>query len=108
MSLEDDIEELIEREYAGITQLPSLNTFIERYSRPMDGNDIKAIKVFLHYEGMESRRALQRELFLIKNSGVANFVLQRICGVSRKGRYGGFEKWAERILLEMSSPNKSI
>ena len=105
MNLEDDISEFIEREYAGVVNFPNLQYYITKYAKPCDGNDIKAIKLFRYYEGLERVRAVQREFFLIKSGGAAQFALTKLCGLKRKGSYGTYEKWAQTMLLHLSAPS---
>lgn len=102
------IDEYIERKYAGINDLPNLKYFINKYAKSTEGNDDKAIQLYAFYEGLEKKRALQNELSMIRSGGVALNALENLCGQRRKCPMGTYEKWALRMLMVLSSPNKHI
>lgn len=108
MSDDSFIDEYIEREYAGVNSLPNLKYFISKYAKSSEGNDDKAVQLFAFYEGLEKKRGLQNELAMIRNGAVANNALQQLCGNTRKCHMGNFDKWALRMLVVLSSPNKHI
>lgn len=103
MICDDEVEELIQREYAGVVNLPNLSYFITKYAKSVDANDIKAIQTFALYEGLEKKRSLQNELFLIKNGGAALYAVERICGLKRRGQNSNFSEWAQKMLVQLAS-----
>lgn len=106
-NIEDDVEELIQRNYAGSTNFPLLNFFMKNYAKAIPGNDYKAIGLFSYYESLEKKRTLQNELFRIRNGAGAINALEKICGARRKNAHGNYETWALRLLVKLSSTQNS-
>ena len=104
--LEADIEELIERNYVGVTNFPSLQFFMKNYAKALPGSDGKAIQLFNYYESLEKKRSLQRELFQIRNGAGSIYALEKILGPKRKSALGNYEAWALKLLVMLSSSQK--
>jgi hypothetical protein len=98
--VEEDLQSENEPEVKNeIKLIPTLDYFQKNYGRSMEGNDMKAVRVFKDYEPAEKVRRLQHELIMIKDQRVSEKVLDAIVGKKRKSKYQGYHLWAERMLM---------
>ena len=82
-----------------IGNVPTLSYWQKTYGSTMEGSDQKAVGVFKDYESHEKLRRLQSELGWIKDGKVGTTACDRVIGKKRKAKYGGYQRWAELMLL---------
>ena len=86
-----------------LNALPTLQFYQKTYANSCGNNDAKAVKLFKEYESRDKVQRLRQELFAISKGRAAEPVCNRIIGLTRKGKYNGYEKWALNVLGILNS-----
>lgn len=102
-------EALPDRESAGkedpglLKVLPSLQFYQKTYANSCGNNDAKALRLFKEYESRDKVQRLKQELFAISKGRASEQVCNKIIGLTRKGKYDGYDKWALSVLAILNS-----
>lgn len=96
--MDRETEEFFEE--GGRVSYPTLNIFVKKYLRPMEGNDRKALSVFKLYETKDAARRLEAELSSVKKQEASRTFLNNLIGDKKAKQYQGFDKWAG-IMLQL-------
>ncbi len=105
-TMDDEEEELEAPPSQPLAFIPTVESFEKLYGRSLEGNDQKALRVFMDYETIEKRKRLLTELLWIKKGWVSEKVLDQFVGKRRKSRYTSYQHWAELMLKWMAATKK--
>ncbi|HQH26965.1 MAG TPA: hypothetical protein PLP17_06175 [Oligoflexia bacterium] len=95
-----------DRQAQAASALPTIRDYMRTYGASLEGNDLKAVKVFRDYESHERLRRLQGELILVKNDKVPEETCDAIIGKKRRSKYQTYAAWASLMLQWISAPGK--
>ena len=84
--------------------LPAVQFYQRSYANSCANNDRKALKIYKEFESAEKKRKLNAELNALAQGRVPEQICAQICGPTRKGRYGSYERWAKMMLGMLNSP----
>ena len=79
-----------------------LRMWIREYSRSV-GEDQRAIQDFMECETTEAVKALQAELYQIRQGNYLDEALEKLVGKPRKEKFGTYEEWAKMMLMWIAS-----
>ena len=86
--------------------LNTIREYNRSYATALEGNDMKAVRLFRQYEAQEKLRRLQNELMMVKADKVDEKACDAVIGKKRKVKYKGYSAWASLMLQWIASAKR--